>query len=91
MLKLGPVRLEFFPTDPAKTVNQKGGEQVIGFRHLAFDVPKLESAMESLRADGIKFDPIIDLGHAVAGLRVVFFRDPEGNIIELMEGYRDEA
>jgi hypothetical protein len=27
----------------------------------------------------------------VPGLRIVFFRDPEGNIIELMEGYRDEA
>jgi hypothetical protein len=26
----------------------------------------------------------------MAGFRIVFFRDPEGNILELMEGYQDE-
>jgi glyoxylase I family protein len=91
MLKLGTVRLELFPTNPALTMQQKGGEQLIGFKHLAFDVPKLERAMESLRADGIEFDPIIEQDHVVPGMRIVFFRDPEGNIIELMEGYRDEV
>jgi glyoxylase I family protein len=91
MPRLGSVRLELFPTDPANTMNQKGGEQAIGFRHLAFDVPKLEPAIESLRTDGVNFDPVIDLGQVIPGFRIVFFRDPEGNIIELMEGYRDEA
>ena len=45
MLKLGSVRLELFPTDPAQTENANGGEQAIGFKHLAFDVPKLEPAI----------------------------------------------
>jgi glyoxylase I family protein len=90
MLKLGPVRLELFPTDSAKTGYQQGGEQVIGFKHLAFEVPKLEPAIEALRADGIEPDPIIDVGQVIPGFRIVFFRDPEGNILELMEGYRDE-
>ena len=89
MLKLGPVRLELFPTDSAKTVNQKGGEQAIGFKHLAFEVAKLEPAIEALRGDGIEPDPIIDFGETIPGCRLVFFRDPEGNIIELMEGYSD--
>jgi len=90
MLKLGSVRLELFSTDPAQTVNANGGEQVIGFKHLAFDVPKLEPAIAALRADGIEPDPIIDLGDVIPGFRIVFFRDREGNILELMEGYRDE-
>lgn len=90
MLKLGSVRLELFPTDRAKTAAMQGGEQLIGFKHLALDVPKLESVLETLRADGIEPDPIIDVGHIAPGFRIVFFRDPEGNIIELMEGYRDE-
>lgn len=90
MLKLGSVRLELFPTDPAQNQNVNGGEQVIGFKHLAFDVPKLEPAIDALRADGIEPDPIIDTGHIVPGFRIVFFRDREGNILELMEGYRDE-
>jgi hypothetical protein len=29
--------------------------------------------------------------HVIPGLRIVFFRDLEGNVIELMEGYRDEV
>ena len=90
MLKLGSVRLELFPTDAAQTGDVNGGEQIIGFKHLAFDVPKLEPAIEALRADGIEPDPIIDMGDVVPGFRIVFFRDREGNILELMEGYRDE-
>ena len=61
MLKLGSVRLELFSADPAQIVNANGGEQVIGFKHLAFDVPNLEPAIEALRADGIEPYPIIDL------------------------------
>lgn len=90
MLKLGSIRLELFPTDPAKTADLKGGEQPVGFKHLAFDVPKLEPVIEALKADGIEPDPIIELSQMFPGFRIVFFRDPEDNILELMEGYRDE-
>lgn len=91
MLKLGSVRLELFPSDPAKTAEQKGGEQAIGFKHLAFDVPKLEPVIAGLLADGVQPDKIIDASKHMAGARICFFRDPEGNIIELMEGYFDEV
>lgn len=89
MLKLGSARLELYPSDSAN-VDQKGGEQVVGFKHLAFDTPKLEPVLESLRADGIEPDPITDVSEHIPGCRVVFFHDPEGNIIEFIEGYRDE-
>jgi len=90
LLKLGSMRLELFPPNPEQTEVLQGGEQVVGFRHLAFDVPSLDSAIASLRADGIEPDPIIDASHVTPGLRIVFFHDPEGNIIELLEGYQDE-
>jgi len=77
MLKLGSVRLELFRTDLAKTEHQKGGEQGIGFKHLAFEVPRLEPAIEALGADGIEPDPIIDMGQVIPGCRIVFFRDRE--------------
>ena len=89
MLKLGSVRLELFPSYSANA-GQKGGEQGVGFKHLAFDASKLEPAIESLRADGIEADPITDISKHIPGCRVVFFRDPEGNLIEFMEGYYDE-
>ncbi|MCE0498551.1 MAG: VOC family protein [Methylacidiphilales bacterium] len=91
MLKLGSIRLEMFQADRAKAGDAKGGEQTVGFKHLAFDVPKLEPVIEGLKADGIVPDPIIELPQLLAGFRIVFFRDPEGNILELMEGYRDEV
>ena len=91
MLKLGSVRLEMFAADPAKiTPEDKGGEQAIGFKHLAFNVPKLEPVIEGLKADGIECGNIIDASKHVPGLRLCFFKDPEGHILELMEGYSDE-
>jgi hypothetical protein len=56
-VKLGLVRLELYSSDSAN-VDQKGGEQGVGFEHLSFDAPKLELAIESLRADRIEPDPI---------------------------------
>jgi glyoxylase I family protein len=89
MLKLGSVRLELHPSDSAGA-DQKGGEQSVGFKHLAFDVPKLEPAIASLRAEGIQPDPIADISKHIPGCRIAYFRDPEGNIIEFVEGYYDE-
>jgi len=89
LLKLGSVRLELFSSDREKSAGMQGGEQPIGFKHLAFDVPKLEPVIEALQAEGIEVDKIVAV-ESIPGLRIAFFRDPEGNIIELMEGYRDE-
>ena len=93
MLKLGSTRLELFPRDPNSNLpeGEKGGEQAVGFRHLAFNVPKLETFVEALKADGIVADKIIELPQIAPGFRIVFLRDPEGNIVELMENYTDEV
>jgi glyoxylase I family protein len=85
MLKLGNVRLELFPTDPAETSKLTAGEQPGGFRHLAFDVEAIDPMLEAMKADGIVVDKSIDTGWG----RIVFFRDLEGNIIELMQGFKD--
>jgi glyoxylase I family protein len=86
MARLGSMCLEFFGVKDDGT----GGEQAIGFKHLAFEVPDLEAAIAKLQAAGVQPDPIIDAGKSVPGLRICFFRDPEGNILELMQGWQDE-
>jgi glyoxylase I family protein len=91
MLKLGAMRLELFPTDSLKVSDASAGEQAVGFKHLAFDVPKLEPVLAALKEDGVSCDPIIDLSGIMPGARIVFLRDLEGNILELMEGYEDEV
>lgn len=87
MLRRGDCCLELFG---AADGTARGGEQPVGFKHLAFEVEDLDAAVADLRADGIEPDPIIDCGSIVPGLRICFLRDAEGNIIELMQGWQDE-
>jgi hypothetical protein len=54
-------------------------------------VPKLEPILASLAEEVIEPYLKKDLDEVSPGLRIAFFRDPEGNIIELMEGYKDEV
>ena len=85
MLRLGSICLELFSANECAVA----GEQRVGFKHLAFEVEDLETVVIDLQADGIETDAIIDCSSVVSGLRVCFFNDPDGNRIELMEGYRD--
>lgn len=89
MLRLGDCCLEFFQAD-ADAPEAAGGAQPVGFKHLAFEVQDIESKREELAAAGIDIDEVIDVGEMVEGLKVCFFNDPEGNRIELMEGWHDQ-
>lgn len=89
MLRLGSACIELFNASK-QSAAQKGAEQPIGFKHLAFEVPDLDKAVAALKADGIATGEIIDCSSTVPGLRVCFFKDPDGNLLELMQGYRDQ-
>ena len=57
-----------------------------GFRHLAFTVADLEASYRELSGLGISFveKPIfVSEPKEVAGLGFAYFKDPEGNLIEL--------
>jgi glyoxylase I family protein len=62
-----------------------------GLRHLAFRVSDFEHAYHQLKKEGIEFlfEPLT----AVGGGKVVSFRDPEGNEIQIVqrEGLRPTA
>lgn len=53
-----------------------------GLRHIAFSVANFDAVCEQLRVDGIELtgDPIV-----TAGMRLQFFKDPEGNFLHLVE------
>lgn len=89
MLRLGGFCIELFD-NPGAGSEAAGGEQVIGMKHLAFEVGNLEKSVAALQADGIATGDIIDCDGVVPGMRVCFFNDPEGNILELMENWQDE-
>jgi glyoxylase I family protein len=53
-----------------------------GLRHLAITVDEFETDYASLQAAGVKFiaDPVVSGGN-----KVVFFEDPDGNILHLIQ------
>ena len=89
MLRLGSTCIELFSA-PENVRNQLAKPQPIGFAHLAFAVDDLDAAVARLQADGIVTEPIIDCSSIMQGARVCFFQDPDGNRLELMQGYQDE-
>lgn len=89
MLRLGSTCMELFPGSAADA-QKRGGEQAIGFTHLAFEVPSIAEAVKRLQADGIKTEPVFDCSGDSPGLSVCFFADPDGNRIEIMQGWTDE-
>ncbi|WP_377473304.1 MAG: VOC family protein [Microcoleus anatoxicus] len=58
-----------------------------GFRHMAFVVDDIDEMFASLQSRGVEFfsqKPILVTEPPAAnGLKFVYFKDPEGNIIEL--------
>lgn len=59
------------------------GNKVAGWRHLAFGVDNIESARDHLTGAGARFhEPIKPAGGAG---RILFFSDPEGNLLHLVE------
>jgi len=87
MLRSGPTCLELFS---AAAGQAGGGEQAVGFKHVALEVADVPAAVAALNADGIETERIIDCSSLAPGWRVCFFDDPEGNRLELIEGYQDD-
>lgn len=60
-----------------------GDNGLAGWRHVALRVDSIERARAELEARGVVFqDPVKPAG---GGGRVLFFRDPEGNLLHLVE------
>jgi catechol 2,3-dioxygenase-like lactoylglutathione lyase family enzyme len=55
-----------------------------GFRHVGFKVANLDARVAELKAAGVAFhlDPI----DAAGGVRLAFFYDPDGTLLEFVEG-----
>jgi glyoxylase I family protein len=89
MLRLGGACLEFFKS-PVPDPRPAQGESPVGFKHLAIEVEDIEAKIAELNAAGIQTEKLIDCNAAAPGLRVCFFRDPEGNRLEIMENWTDD-
>jgi glyoxylase I family protein len=73
------VILEFVKAD---SVPARPQIRAAGLSHIAFAVDDLEAAHGVLKSAGVEFEPAPIL---LPGLRLLFFRDPEGNYLHLIE------
>lgn len=57
-----------------------------GWHHLAFEVPDVDAAVAELAAHGIQchVQPT-NFPEQAPSLRIAFFRDPDGNVLELVQ------
>jgi catechol 2,3-dioxygenase-like lactoylglutathione lyase family enzyme len=92
-LPAGPrIELLRYITPPAPRPQQLGKSNTPGLRHLAFRVSDIETVHARLRDAGVQFfsdvQRVPDTQVRYAGglrKRLVYFHDPEGNLLELCE------
>jgi len=58
-------------------------------KHFAVEIPSMDALLDALKRKAIKVEKLIDYSSEREVFKVCFIKDPEGNVIEFMEGYRD--
>jgi len=92
MIRAGALTLELFPATqeaPSPPVGGAGPEYP-GWRHIAFLVPDLDAKLAEMGDDAWLTLGPLDMSGFIPGMRVAWVADPEGIIVELNQGYRDE-
>jgi glyoxylase I family protein len=75
--------IELMPARDAGEMPAEIARFAPGLRHLAFRVGNFDEAYAKLKAAGIEF--LSEPGSALGGGRVVSFRDPEGNELQIVQ------
>ncbi len=91
-IKSGTAYLELFQAKEESPVPQpeKDGPQYPGLRHLAFRVDNVDAMLKEMGDDAkITLGPL-NFDDFIQGWRTVWVADPEGNIIEISQGYVDD-
>jgi catechol 2,3-dioxygenase-like lactoylglutathione lyase family enzyme len=83
-IDVGSTTIELIGRDNAPAPNSEPGS----FNHLALHVEDVDAAYEELVANGVK---IKSAPASFKEVRVCFFFDPDGNLLELVEDPRKEG
>jgi glyoxylase I family protein len=91
-IKSGNIYLEIFQANGKAPVPlaDKDGPSYPGWRHIAFQVDDINAKLAEMDSDAkVTLGPL-DFDAFIPGWRSVWVADPEGNIIEISQGYVDE-
>ena len=92
-LKSGGVYLELFKTAETGPVRRgdKDGPASPGVRHIAFKVDDVDAKLAEMGAEArVTLGPL-DFKDFIPGWRTVWVADPEENVVEISQGYTDQA
>jgi glyoxylase I family protein len=92
-LRKDGIYLELFPTAapaPGAAADGAGAEVPGVVRHIAFQTADVDAFLQDMgEAADVSLGPI-DFGTFIAGWKTVWLRDPDGVVVEVSQGYRDE-
>ncbi len=91
MIKCGDFYIELFKAEGVAPVPPAGGDgpHFPGWRHLAFTVDDVDAKLAQMGSEAkVTLGPLGFDGF-IPGWRTAWVADPEGNIIEISQGYRD--
>jgi catechol 2,3-dioxygenase-like lactoylglutathione lyase family enzyme len=80
-ISLGGTQIELFGTGEAGAA--PASDRAVGFKHLALSVDDIDAEYGRLKAAGVEFGMVPTT--VESGLRIAFFKDPDGNALELMQ------
>ena len=93
-IRRGEIYLELFTADVAEPMPEglADGPHHPGVRHIAFKVDDLDAVLETFGEDAKKRITLgpLDFGAFIPGWRTVWLADPEGNIVEISQGFVDQ-
>lgn len=92
-LKSGHVYLELFRATDAVPVAapEKDGHGWAGVRHLAFQVDDVDATLAEMGADTqVTLGPL-EFDAFIPGWKTAWVRDPDGNIVEVSQGFVDQT
>jgi glyoxylase I family protein len=91
-LKAGDVYLELFASegDLPGSAPVADGPHYPGWRHIAFQVDDVDATVAAMGDDAkITLGPL-DFGAFIPNWKTVWLADPDGNIVEISQGYTDQ-
>ena len=91
-LKAGHIYLELFRAEGDRPLPLPNGDgpHTPGWRHIAFQVDDIDAKLAELGdAAHVTLGPI-DFDAFIPGWRTVWIADPDGNIVEISQGYVDQ-
>jgi glyoxylase I family protein len=91
-LKNGAAYLELFQAEgerPAPAV-AGDGPHYPGLRHLAFKVDSVDATLTAMGAAAMVTLGPLDFDAFIKGWRTVWVADPDGNVVEISQGFVDE-